>query len=79
MTDQTDSETRRSRRTNRPVRQFDQSVPSPCISICTLSNEGICEGCYRHQDEIRDWMIMSREEKLNCLKLTEQRMAGLFE
>ena len=79
MTDDTSFTQRQRRRSGRPARQFDNSVPSPCISVCTLDKHGICEGCYRHQDEIRDWMIMSRQEKLECLKRTEARMAGLFE
>jgi len=27
-----------------------------------------CEGCYRTEDEIREWMIMSRGEKLAVLE-----------
>ena len=27
-----------------------------------------CDGCYRTMDEIREWMIMSREQKLTVLE-----------
>jgi predicted Fe-S protein YdhL (DUF1289 family) len=35
----------------------DQSpVPSPCISLCKMSNDtGLCEGCLRTIDEIVAW------------------------
>lgn len=70
---------RQRRRTGREPRMFDNSVSSPCVSVCTLSREGICEGCYRNQDEIRDWMIMSRDEKLDCLVRCAERMHAQFD
>lgn len=64
----------RRRRANRP--EIDYSVPSPCVKLCALNNEtGRCEGCLRTMDEIRDWMIMSREQKLNVLAQLENRKA----
>ncbi len=54
---------RRQTRRNRPTK-IDTTVPSPCQSLCQLDRgEGICLGCRRTVDEIRDWMIMSAEEK----------------
>ncbi|MEM9601957.1 MAG: DUF1289 domain-containing protein [Pseudomonadota bacterium] len=66
----------RRRRRARP--QFDTSVPSPCIAVCQLDAQSICVGCRRTQDEIRDWMILSREEKLAVLECVaaRQRNAG---
>ncbi|MFZ1388247.1 MAG: DUF1289 domain-containing protein [Thiolinea sp.] len=61
------------RRTTSPV-LLDRTVPSPCIGVCWLNDQsGLCEGCLRTGDEIRDWMIMSREQKLQLLQLLEQR------
>ena len=38
------------------------SVPSPCIKVCKLEN-GYCVGCFRTQDEIRDWTILTDQER----------------
>lgn len=36
--------------------QSDEVVPSPCISVCRLSDDrSRCEGCYRTLEEIRAW------------------------
>lgn len=64
----------RVRRRKTPKPELDHSVASPCVMICTLDDEsGLCEGCHRSIDEIREWMIMSREEKLSVLEKVEQR------
>lgn len=53
---------------------LDNTVPSPCIGVCWLNDEtGLCEGCLRSGNEIRDWMIMTREQKLQLLAVLEQR------
>lgn len=66
---------RRRRRGPRQPRQFDASVPSPCLSVCTFDGEPFCRGCYRNADEIRDWMIMTREQKLAVLEMLDARRA----
>tara|TARA_B100001057_G_C22165490_1_gene687326 strand:+ start:166 stop:336 length:171 start_codon:yes stop_codon:yes gene_type:complete len=38
------------------------NIESPCIKVCTLK-DGVCIGCGRTQDEIRDWTIMTNEER----------------
>jgi len=51
-------------------------VKSPCIKVCTLEGS-ICIGCYRTQDEIREWMIFSDEQKketLEKIKLRKQQI-----
>lgn len=55
------------------ARQFDDSVPSPCVQICRYDGGDLCVGCLRSPDEIRDWMIMTRAEKLAVLERIEQR------
>lgn len=53
---------------------LDTTVASPCIGVCWLNEQsGWCEGCWRSGDEIRDWMIMTREQKLQLLEVLEQR------
>jgi predicted Fe-S protein YdhL (DUF1289 family) len=58
--------TRRRRRSRRPA-MMDNSVPSPCQSICRFDGKPLCIGCFRNADEIREWMIMTREQKLAVL------------
>ena len=42
--------------------------PSPCISVCQIdSKTGLCIGCCRNIDEIRDWIISSPEERQRIL------------
>ena len=55
--------------------QMDTSVPSPCLSVCRFDGEPFCRGCYRDVDEIREWMIMTREQKLEVLdRIAERRL-----
>lgn len=66
----------RSRRPSRRRKQrpeIDHSVPSPCVKVCQFSGTEFCDGCFRNIDEIREWMIMSREEKLLVLDRITQR------
>ncbi len=64
----------RARRRNRARRVIDHSVPSPCIAVCTIDDaNGQCLGCRRTIDEIRDWPILSREEKLSLLDVLAER------
>ena len=66
-----DAETERVRRRARRrarARSFDTTVPSPCISVCQVDNAtGCCIGCFRTIDEIREWPIMTAEEKTAAL------------
>jgi len=47
---------------NRQRRKKLGTVPSPCIKVCRIE-DGLCVGCKRTLDEIRDWMIMSEYEQ----------------
>ncbi|PID46878.1 MAG: DUF1289 domain-containing protein [Proteobacteria bacterium] len=59
----------RVRRRRAPRPKLDDSVPSPCVKRCALDSvSGLCSGCLRSADEIREWMILSREEKLAVLE-----------
>ena len=37
-------------------------IKSPCVKICKLEN-GLCIGCGRTQDEIREWVIMTDSQR----------------
>ena len=66
------SERRRRRRARRVV--LDNSIPSPCIAVCQIDDaSGLCLGCRRSIDEIREWPILSAEEKRRILRSIEDR------
>jgi predicted Fe-S protein YdhL (DUF1289 family) len=62
------------RRRPRQSRNIDHSIASPCIKVCQFNREElVCKGCYRNQNEVRNWMIMSKEEKLHTLAQVQLR------
>lgn len=68
---------RRVRRRAR-ARNFDTTIPSPCISVCQLDDAtGCCIGCFRSIDEIREWPIMTAEEKTGALARIAARKAAV--
>lgn len=45
------------------------TVASPCIKVCTFDESGeYCIGCKRTPEEMRDWYIMTDDEKNNLLE-----------
>ncbi len=69
---------RRNRRRGAPQDRLDRSIASPCVSHCQLDDRiGLCAGCYRDIDEIRDWPIMTAQEKLVVLaRVAERKSRG---
>lgn len=58
----------------RGVPNIDRTVQSPCISVCLLDEtESFCIGCFRTIIELRDWCIMTAEQKTRVLKEIEER------
>jgi len=52
----------------------DKTIDSPCIQVCTYDEEEeFCIGCYRTKQELQDWLIMTRAQKLKTLKKIEER------
>lgn len=48
--------------------------PSPCTQVCRIdSATGLCLGCKRTLDEIADWPILSRADKLKLLDQLKTR------
>jgi predicted Fe-S protein YdhL (DUF1289 family) len=43
-------------------------VLSPCIGVCSLDAQGICEGCFRTVAEIARWPQMGDEERLHLME-----------
>jgi len=73
-------EERRRRRLERRrarARSFDSTIPSPCIAVCQIDDAmGCCIGCFRAIDEIREWPIMTVEQKQQALERIAQRKAA---
>ena len=51
---------------------------SPCVSICVLSEDEICQGCFRSADEIAEWFMASDEGKRAILQRADQRRDESF-
>ena len=47
----------------------------PCINVCNgwARDDGICSGCHRNLDEVRDWLGYTEEEKITITELIEER------
>lgn len=39
--------------------QVRQAILTPCIGICSLDDQGLCEGCHRTTGEIAAWGTLS--------------------
>ena len=53
---------------------IDTTGPSPCIQICQIDKaQKLCTGCKLSIDEIRDWMIMTADEKRSVLAALNDR------
>jgi predicted Fe-S protein YdhL (DUF1289 family) len=39
------------------------ATSTPCIGICTLDQNGLCEGCLRSSQEIGAWSQLSEAER----------------
>ena len=52
----------------------EKEVPSPCVSICVLDDEDICQGCFRSAREITDWFMASNDEKRAIIARARERM-----
>jgi predicted Fe-S protein YdhL (DUF1289 family) len=45
-------------------------ILSPCIGICELRPDGLCEGCLRTGAEIALWRSMSEDERRFIMERT---------
>lgn len=55
----------------------ERPVRSPCISVCALNEEDICEGCFRSGMEISRWGTMSNDERRQVLKSCTERARSM--
>ena len=49
-----------------------EDIESPCVNVCKLKN-GVCGACGRTQDEIRDWVIMTDEQRKNIMERLDDK------
>ena len=45
-----------------------RAVLSPCIGVCSLDADGLCEGCRRTTAEIARWGQMGDDERLRIME-----------
>ncbi len=58
-----------------------QPVASPCIDICVLDENDICQGCYRTAREIGEWSSLDNLGKRAVVQQAQRRRiesGGLF-
>ncbi|MDA8651171.1 DUF1289 domain-containing protein [Porticoccaceae bacterium] len=51
----------------------DPVIASPCVAVCALTDDDICVGCYRTTSEIQDWRYLANAEKINVLRICNER------
>lgn len=51
------------------------AIESPCVNLCTLDADGICEGCGRTIDEVALWGSYSPEERRAVMDTLPARRA----
>lgn len=45
-----------------------RAVLSPCIGVCSLNDDGLCDGCHRTSAEIARWPYMDDDERLRMME-----------
>ena len=45
-----------------------RAVLSPCVGICSLDDDGLCEGCHRTASEISRWPQMNDDQRLRLME-----------
>ncbi len=49
------------------------TITSPCVSICSMDSKDVCIGCYRTAKEIREWLLMEDDERLEVIVKAAER------
>jgi len=50
--------------------------PSPCTRVCTLREDQVCVGCFRHLTEIVTWLTMTPAEQHAVIAAAARRRAA---
>lgn len=54
-------------------------VASPCVGVCVISDDDLCQGCARTIEEIAGWGAASFDERRRVLAELPGRRAGTWE
>lgn len=54
-----------------------RAVLSPCVGVCSLDAQGLCEGCHRSTAEIARWSQMNDDERLHVMEVVLPRREAL--
>lgn len=46
-----------------------RAVLSPCVGICSLDVNGLCQGCHRSSAEIAHWPQMNDDLRLHLMEV----------
>ncbi|GGK09632.1 hypothetical protein GCM10011394_18830 [Luteimonas terricola] len=46
-----------------------RAVQTPCIGVCTINDDGLCDGCLRTGDEIAGWLAMEDAQREQLMDL----------
>ena len=55
-----------------------QTVPNPCVNLCSLNASNVCIGCYRTIDEVGAWGRYSDEQRREVLENCERRFQEML-
>ena len=52
-----------------------RAVLSPCIGVCAIGDDGLCDGCLRTVADIARWSQLNDDERLHLMEsvLPERR------
>ncbi|MDP3609947.1 MAG: DUF1289 domain-containing protein [Methylophilus sp.] len=57
----------------------EQTIASPCIGVCSMDDlSGLCMGCFRTIEEIRNWWDMDDTSKQAILAQASERETSVF-
>ena len=46
-----------------------RAILSPCVGICSLGEDGLCDGCHRSAGEIARWLQMNDDQRLHLIEV----------
>ncbi|MGR2770443.1 DUF1289 domain-containing protein [Photobacterium ganghwense] len=54
------------------------TIPSPCVGVCQIGEQGYCKGCFRSRDERFHWTSLSNAEKRSVIEKCRKRYSRLL-
>jgi predicted Fe-S protein YdhL (DUF1289 family) len=53
-------------------------INTPCIGVCTVTDKGLCMGCFRTMEEIGAWLEFTDTERHHIMEQLPARQDRLF-